>query len=213
MQANQRLVANDGYEVALFPLPYLYMSQDEGGDFSHQGTYNIDLLGWGVSGRIYNAPLYAPCTMKLLHYWSAYSSGNMQVWESTNIVHLPNGSLDYLTLMVAHSNNPPYTSLGTIVTQGTYFYTTGTYGVATGDHCHTCLGQGQYQGFTVRPTGHEDLTNRIHYWDGVFVNDTTILQGYNHNWQTWTQPIPPTPTDESKFPWYIYFRKRRNGFK
>ena len=45
MIANQTLVAPDGYEVALFPMPYLYMTQDEGGDYSHLGTYNIDCVG------------------------------------------------------------------------------------------------------------------------------------------------------------------------
>ena len=35
MLAGQKLVAKDGKEVALFPMPYLYMTQNEGGDFSH----------------------------------------------------------------------------------------------------------------------------------------------------------------------------------
>ena len=67
MRAGETLVANDGYEVALFPLPYLYMSQDEGGDYSHEGTYNIDFLGYSSSGRVYDAPIYAPCTCKVVY--------------------------------------------------------------------------------------------------------------------------------------------------
>ena len=54
MIAHQRLVATDGYEVCLFPLSYLNMSQDEGGDYSHAGTLCIDFLGWGANGRVYN---------------------------------------------------------------------------------------------------------------------------------------------------------------
>ena len=157
--------------------------------------------------------MYAPCSMKLLYYWTAYASGNMQVWESINPVHLPNGAVDYLTLMVAHANYPPITTTGSTVNQGDHFYNTGTYGQVTGDHCHTCIGQGHYQGFTVRqPGGHEDLTNRIHYWDGVYVNDTTIVQGFNHNWVIWDVPVPPTPTsiEFNKFPWVLYARKFRN---
>lgn len=213
MRAGQTLVASDGYEVALFELPYLYMSQDEGGDFSHVGTYNIDLLGWDANGRVYNAPMYAPCTMKLLYFWTAYANGNMQVWESTNRVHLANGQLDYLTLMVAHANNPPFSATGSIVAQGQHFYNTGTYGYVTGDHCHTCVGQGQYQGFTVRPPeNHEDLTNRIHYWDALYINDTTVVQGYGHNWKTWDEPTPPTPVEMlKKFPWVLYARNFREN--
>lgn len=216
MRAGQTLVANDGYEVALFHMTYLRMSQDEGGDYSHVGTYNIDLIGWGPNGRILAAPMYAPCKMKLLHYWTAYANGNMQVWESVNKVHLANGQLDYLTLMVAHDNNPPYSTIGTVVNQGTLFYHTGTYGQVTGDHVHTCVGQGRYQGFTTRPPqNHEDLTNRIHYWNGLYVNDTVISQGYGHNWKTWSEPTPtPTPYTESDgFPWFIYYNRWKRNLR
>ena len=213
MQAGQRLVASDGYEVALFPLPYLYMSQDEGGDFSHIGTYNIDFLGWGANGRIYQAPIYAPCTMKVVYTGLSYAGGNQVIFESVNPVHLANGNLDYLTIAFAHDSNPPYTTIGQVVNQGDLCYHTGTYGNVTGDHVHSCLGQGHYQGQTQRPPENRwDLVNRIHYWDGVYVNDTTIVQGYSHNWITCTGPIPPTPTPtRSKFPWVLYARKFREG--
>ena len=216
MQAGQRLVARDGYEVALFPLPYLRMSQDEGGDYSHQGTYNIDLLGWSSSGRVYNAPIYAPCTMKVVGYFNnGEAGGHNVIFESVNKVHLANGSLDYLTIAFAHAARPPYTTVGQVVSQGQICYYTGTYGYVTGDHTHTCAGQGHYVGYTTRKTGHMDLTNRIHYWDAVYVNDTVISIGYGHNWRTWEEPPtpPPTPTGRSKFPWYIYQRKRRELWK
>jgi hypothetical protein len=209
MIANQRLVAPDGYEVALFPLKYLNMSQDEGSDYSHQGTYNIDFLGWGSNGRVYNCPIYAPCTMKVVNTWLNYAGGNTVTFESVNKVHLPNGQLDYLTISFSHDNNPPYTTLGAIVNQGDLCYHTGTYGNVTGDHIHTCLGQGTYQGYTTRPSGHMDLTNRIHYWEGVYVNDTTIINGYNHNWLTWTIPPTPTITRKNRFKWILYSKKLR----
>ena len=212
MYAGQRMVASDGYEVALFPMPYLRMSQDEGGDYSHQGTYNIDLLGWSSSGRVYNAPVYAPCTMKVVAYWNNYAGGNQLTFESVNRVHLANGALDYLTIAFAHDSSPPVTAIGAVVNQGDLCYHTGTYGQVTGDHTHTCAGQGQYVGYTTRPGGHMDLTNRIHYWDALYVNNTVISQGFNHNWIEWTGPTPPPPTDRTnKFPWFIYWRKRRNG--
>ena len=211
MYAGQRMVASDGYEVALFPMPYLRMSQDEGGDYSHQGTYNIDLLGWNSNGRVYNAPMYAPCTMKVVAYWNNYAGGNQITFESVNKVHLANGALDYLTIAFAHDASPPVTAIGAVVNQGDLCYHTGTFGQVTGDHCHTCAGQGQYQGYTTRPTGHMDLTNRIHYWDALYVNNTTISQGFHHDWRTWSGPTPPPVERTSKFPWYIYWRKRRNG--
>lgn len=206
MTAGQKLVASDGYEVALFPMPYLYMSQDEGGDYSHVGTYNIDLLGWGFNGRLYQAPIYAPCTMKVVDAILSYGGGNNVVFESVNPVHLANGQLDYLTIAFGHDSNPPYTTIGTIVQQGDLCYHTGTYGNVTGDHTHTCCGQGHYTGYTTREGGHQDLTNRIHYWDAVYVNNTVIEQGFNHNWRDYTYN---TISGKNKFPWVLYSRKLR----
>lgn len=203
MIANQTLVANDGYEVALFPMPYLYMTQDEGGDYSHTGTYNIDFVGYNGSAVITNAPLYAPCTMKVTSYSPGTVGGNAVIFESTNKVHLPNGNLDYLTVMFMHDNNPPYTTAGQVVNQGQLCYHTGTYGQVTGDHVHSCLGQGQGGTFVQRSSGNYDLSNRIHYWDGVYVNDTTIIQGYNHNWQEWHGEPMPTTVVKRKFPWAV----------
>lgn len=211
MIANQTLVAPDGYEVALFPMPYLYMSQDEGGDYSHSGTYNIDLLGYDENGRVYNAPIYAPCKMKVVSTNLTYAGGNNVTFESVDKVHLPNGALDYLCIEFSHDNNPPITIIGAVVNQGQLCYHTGTYGYVTGDHVHTCTGQGHYQGITEREPGNWDLTNRIHYWDGVYVNDTIISVGYGHDWKIWESPTPPLP-QKNRFPWVLYanrFRMRR----
>lgn len=197
MLANQTLVAQDGYEVCLFPMPYLYMTQDEGGDYSHAGTYAIDFVGFNGSSVITNAPLYAPCSMRCRIAPSGGSNG--EIWDSVDKVHLPNGQLDYITLEVEHSNNPPYHYVGATVSQGQLFYTTGNAGWATGDHVHICIGQGAGGVLVQRSTGNWDLSNRIHMWDGLFVNDTTIIQGYGHNWQTWDEPvIPPKVWGEHK---------------
>jgi len=211
MIAGQRLVAQDGYEVALFPMPYLYMTQDEDGDYSHAGTYNLDFVGYNGISVITRAPLYAPCTMRVISYHTGTVGGNAVIWESTNPVHFADGTLDYMTLMFMHDNSPPYTSVGQTVTQGQLCYRTGTYGYVTGDHVHSCLGRGRGGYFVQRPSGNYDLSNRIHYWDGVFVNDTTIIRGYGHNWVKYHGVTPPTPTKkvQKNFPWVLYARKLR----
>lgn len=209
MTAGQQLVASDGYEVALFPMPYLYMTQDEGGDYSHTGTYNIDFVGYDGSGVVYTAPIYAPVSMKVISYHGTYNGGNAVIFESLNKVHLPNGQLDYLTVMFMHCDNPPYKTVGDIVYQGQLCYRTGTYGYVTGDHVHSCLGQGRGGYFVQRSSGNYDLSNRIHYWDGVFVNNTVIVQGYNHNWQTWRGQPQPVENEDRGFPWVLYARKLR----
>ena len=204
MIANQTLVADDGYEVALFPLEYLYMTQDEGGDFSHAGTYNIDFVGYNGTAVVTQCPIYAPCTMKLVFTNFTPSGGNMCVFESVDKVHLANADLDYLTISFAHDLHPPITTIGQVVNQGDLCYHTGEYGYVTGDHVHSCCGQGQFAGLTERQSGNWDLTNRIHYWDAVFVNDTGIVQGYGHDWKDWTQPpTPPSQTRKRKFPFVV----------
>lgn len=199
MIANETLIANDGYEVCLFPLDVLYMTQDEGGDYSHEGTYNIDLVGTTV-----NAPLYAPVTMMVVGTSLTYEGGNNVKFQSVNKVHLANGNLDYLTIEFSHDNNPPVTTIGQVVAQGQLCYHTGTYGYVTGDHVHTCAGEGTYQGITQRPPhGWWDLTNRIHYWDACYINDTRVINGYGHHWKIWDEPPAPTRVVKDKFPFII----------
>lgn len=209
MTAGQQLVASDGYEVALFPMPYLYMTQDEGGDYSHTGTYNIDFVGYNGSGVVYTAPIYAPVSMKVISFHGTYTGGNAVIFESLDKVHLPNGQLDYLTVMFMHCDNPPYKTVGDIVHQGQLCYRTGTYGYVTGDHVHSCLGQGRGGYFVQRSSGNYDLSNRIHYWNGVYINNTIIIQGYNHNWQTWRGQPQPVQNEDKRFPWVLYARKLR----
>ena len=209
MTAGQQLVASDGYEVALFPMPYLYMTQDEGGDYSHTGTYNIDFVGYNGSAVVYTAPIYAPVSMKVISYHGTYTGGNAVIFESLDKVHLPNGQLDYLTVMFMHANNPPFTTVGDVVYQGQLCYYTGTYGYVTGDHVHSCLGQGRGGYFVQRSSGNFDLSNRIHYWNGVYINNTIIIQGYNHNWQTWRGQPQPVQNEDKRFPWVLYARKLR----
>lgn len=206
MLANQRLVASDGYEVMLFPLEYLYMSQDEGGDFSHAGTLAMDFLGWNSLGRVLQCPYYAPVSCTCI---ASTESAN-RIWQSNSQVHLADGSLDYVTWVVAHDNNPP--AVGTSLVQGQLMGHTGTAGNVTGDHLHLNIAKGQYANWEqVPPNNNWQLRNSMHIYDACFVNDTTIVQGYGHSWREWDGPTPPTPTGKKKkgFPWAIYGRKFR----
>lgn len=205
MRANQRLVANDGYEVLLFPLDYLYISQDEGGDFSHDGTYNMDFLGWNQNGRVYNCPYYAPCKCRLV-YQDVASAYN--IWNSVNMVHTPLG-LMYVCFMVVHDDNLPY-SVGDVINQGDVLGHTGSSGDATGDHLHLNVASGTYQGQEqVPPKNYWQLKNSEHIYDMMYVNYTTVVQGYNHNWRTYNGGVTGNYI-KSKFPWVLYARKLRS---
>ena len=204
MRANQRLVASDGYEVLLFPLEYMQISQDEYGGYSHSGILAIDFLGWGASGRILHCPYYAPCSCTCL----ATTGDNNRIWQSNNKVHLADGTVDYVSWLQAHDNNP--LPIGTVLTQGDLLGRTGTAGNVTGDHVHFNFARGTYDGWDAS-SDYRQLKNSIHIYNATYVNDTVIINGENHNWITWTQPIPPTPTSYkgSKFPWVLYARALR----
>lgn len=206
MRANQRLVARDGYEVLLFPLEYMYISQDEGGSTSHQGTYNIDFLGWNANGRVYNCPYYAPCSCTLV-YQNTTSAYN--IWNSNDLVHTPIG-LMRACFMVIHDDNLPY-SVGTTLNQGDLLGHTGSSGYATGDHVHLNVASGTYQGQEQVPPNNEwQLINSKHIYNMMYVNDTTIVNGANHNWEIYQGGVTPSSLRKNKFKWVLYAKKLRN---
>ena len=211
MQAHQTMVAQDGYEVALFPLEYMRISQGEGGSYSHAGSYAIDFLGWGANGRVYRCPCYAPVTMKVVYA----SSGTYRIFESVDKVHLADGSLDYLTIWFSHcDDNSPY-YLGRVINQGEQCNSTGTNGNVTGDHTHIICKKGKYTG-QMQVNGHWTLKGQSHCYNCLYVNDTTLVRPLNYNWKTYqggiTPPTPPIiPWRLHKFKWVLYadkFRKR-----
>lgn len=217
MLAGQTMVASDGYEVALFPLPYMYISQGEmmSSSYSHYNTYNMDFLGYDANGRVLNCPLYAPFTMSVVALWD-YNGSHTVTWESVNKVHFADGSLDYMTIEFTHANNPPYHTIGDTVSQGQLCYYTGTYGQVTGDHVHMCAGKGHYDGYQQRTGGHYDLKNRYHLYDSLYKNDTVIVyDSHSYNWRDYsggtTPPSPPSPSSwpTTRFPWPVITRKLR----
>ena len=208
MIANQKLIANDGKEVMLFPLPYMYISQPEGGSYSHAGTLQIDFLGWDANGRVYNCPYYAPCTCRCVATTDA--STNNRVYQSTSEVHLADGTTGYVTFEMAHDNFPAH-GVGEIIQQGALLGHTGT-ATGVGDHMHFQCARGTYAGWTQNQYGNWMLVNEMHIYDACYVNDTVIVDGENYNWRTYDGPIEPTEEKKKhEFKWVLYARKFREG--
>lgn len=212
MIRNQTLRATDGKEVALFPLEFMYISQGElmPSEWSHYNTYNMDFWGWGTNGRIYSCPMYAPCKLQLVSLWD-YNGSHTTTWESVDLVHLADGSLDYLTIGFAHADNPPYHTIGDIVNQGDLIYYTGTYGETTGDHVHITCGKGRFSSYVERVGGHYDLDNRTHIYDALYVNGTIIEHDeHNYPWLIYREEDNPTGRKKSHFPWVLYTNKKED---
>lgn len=201
MKPNQKMTDSEGNEVALFPLRYLHMSQGE-----HQ-LYALDFLGWNANGRVYNCPCYAPFTCRVTFTGNDHN----MICQSLNKVRFVDGTLDYATVLVAHSMTAP-PRLGTIFTQGQLWYHTGNYGrFTTGDHLHMEVAKGRVSW----AVGGLHLKNPYHMWNMLAVNDTVISAGMSLNWREYKGGVtPPTPEEKKtkhRFPWVLYARKLRGG--
>lgn len=214
MLKGQTLKASDGHEVMLFPLPYMYISQGENGSYSHQGTLNIDFIGYSKSGRVYKAPMYAPCSCKCVKTIDSYNKG--RIFQSLDKVWTPKG-LQYVTFMNFHDNNP-IAKVGSKFKQGELYAHTGTAGGVTGDHTHFNAAKGKYAEWEkVPPKNHGQLVNSTHIYDICYVNDTVLKKDYGYPWKTYNvspTPVVPTISEIDRFPWVLYarkFRKTRQG--
>ena len=205
MVAGERLFDNNGYEVPLFPMEYMNISQGEGGSYSHNSA--MDFLGWNAQGRVYQCPYYAPCTCKCVAH---FGTGN-STWESVNPVHLPDGTITKITFCFDHDEGTLF-PIGTVKTQGDLIGHSGTAGMVTGDHMHFNTAIGTYDGYVLIPgTQWYELKNSSHIYNTIFVNNTVLYNDYGYNWQIYQggSPTPPTPTTEHRFPWVLYARKLR----
>ena len=210
MRAGQTLVDDQGHQVALFPLEYMNISQGEGGSYSHSGTYAIDFLGWGAGGRVNNCPCYAPVDIKCVYA----SSISYRIFESLNKVHFADGTLDYLTIWFNHGDHNADIHVGDIFRQGEKCNETGTTAGAgstpvTGDHTHIIIGKGKYIG-QKQVNNNWTLRNQIHMYNGLFINDTVLIDDNNYNWKTFNGGSPSPSTKKYRFKWVLYAKKLRD---
>ena len=216
MRPLQKLYDNNGYQVALFPLQELYISQGDTGTFSHDYSryYATDCLGYINGSRVYRCPCYAPCDIELI--WKD-STECCAMWKSVNKVHLSNGTINYIGIIIYHDNdieNNSYYPIGTVKQMGQEFCKTGTGARVTGDHLHIEVGVGvpnlsQYRYHFLDNTS----CKRIRIFNALYINDTTIIQNWTgYNWKTYQGGSPtPTPTTKKyKFKWVLYANKIRN---
>lgn len=185
MRANQKLVAIDGYEVALFPCEAMYLTPAR--DPDEHDVLALDFLPYDTNGnRITGMNCYAPFTGKIVYTGNDHNC----ILESDNLVHAPDGTLKYMRVLVAHSWTAPV--LNTHYTQGDLFYTTGNYGQSTGEHLHMEVATVDNKSIQYWNSGGIGIYNAIHIWLALYVNDTVMLRPKDYPWQTYgVPPLPP----------------------
>lgn len=201
MRPNQKLVANDGYEVCLFPCETLYLTEVR--DPDEHDVLALDFLPRNISGQVITAmPCYAPFSGTLVYTGNDHNC----ILESDDFVHMPDGSLEYGRVLVAHSFQIPVQ--GTHYNQGDLFYTTGNYGQSSGEHLHMEVAHVSSKSIQYWNTGGIGIYGAIHIWNAMYVNDTVLLRPEDYNWVEW-EVQPTTKKEIKKFPWVLYARKLR----
>lgn len=205
MTPGQRLVASDGYEVALFPCQTLYLS--EARDPDEHDVLALDFLPRNIAGQSITAmPCYAPFSGTLVYTGNDHNC----ILESDDLVHMPDGSLEYGRVLVAHSFQAPV--LGTHYNQGDEFYKTGNYGYSFGEHLHMEVAHVSSKSVQYWNNGGIGIYGAIHMWNSLYVNNTVLLRPEDYPWAIWDGPVPPPVEDKKKihrFPWVLYARKFR----
>lgn len=203
MTPSQRLVASDGYEVCLFPCEVLYLTPDR--DPDEHDVLALDFLPYNLAGqRITAMPCFAPFSGTIVYTGNDHNC----ILESDDLVHMPDGSLEYGRVLVAHSFQAPV--LNTHYTQGQEFYRTGDYGLSQGEHLHMEVAHVSNKNTQYWNNGGIGIYGAIHMWNSMYVDNTLLLRPENYPWQEWG--VTPVPTEEKKrkrFPWSIYDRKIR----
>ena len=126
-------------EKPIYPSPYMRITQgyNEG---THVDSFAIDEAG--MDGGI--DYILAPFTGVIK---KIYRQDANEVWlESLEPVEYPDGTIDYMTMMFAHSNDVSNLFIGKKINQKDRFYFEGTKGNATGNHCHFECGKGKFSG-------------------------------------------------------------------
>ena len=184
MVAGQKLVAPDGYEVALFPCEALYLSPAREPD--EHDVLALDFLPYNTDGeRITAMKCYAPFSGKIVYTGNDHNC----ILQSTDKVHAPDGSLKYMRILVAHSEVAPV--LGRTYQQGDEFYTTGNYGFSFGEHLHMEVATVDDKSDQYWNDSWVGIYGAIHMWNALYVNNTKLLRLEDYNWRTYD--IPPLP--------------------
>lgn len=164
----EETLRDDGLEYAIFPMEYLSITQTSG-EGTHLCNWAVDLAGQDTGIDEF----YAPFTLRIVRIQSGYNI----VWaQSVDKVHLANGGLDYVTVLLEHSNNIDGLYVGQVIPQGQVFYTEGTAGNAVGNHVHCEFGLGEYvdEGSYHADDGRVAINNGIAANEILFLTRSTL---------------------------------------
>lgn len=180
MVKGQKLFASDGYQVCLYPLESIRITQTCHGSTSHSSNKVSNTGLWDVTGVTGDNPkgyIYAPFDGIVMAVITGYVNGNQTMIQSKKKVHLANGKLDYACFGFAHDNVLDI-KVGQEVSQGDFIGNCGSYGNVTGVHSHFLIGEGKWKHGTTIPTIESKNGTKIFYMDNAIdIDDMFYING------------------------------------
>ncbi len=164
-------------ERPIYPLKNMRITQGYG-EGTHVDSYAIDDAGENTSIEEVYAPFSG--TIKKI-----YTQDANEVWlESNNPVEYPDGTIDYMTILFAHTNDISKLYVGKKIKQKEAFYKEGISGNATENHCHIECAKGKYQspGWFANAKGYYVIINGKKPEECLWIDDNTNVindNGYN----------------------------------
>ncbi|MBR5446510.1 MAG: hypothetical protein IKV57_10315 [Clostridia bacterium] len=166
----QGITNSAGQDLALFPADSMRITQTAFDTYSHMRQNAIDM-------QPTNSMAFAPFNAKIVRMDPGYGPCN-GVWiQSVDKVRYADGSYDYMTVLFMHDDNISNLSVGQMLTQGEYFYQSGTTGNSSGAHIHLAVYRGQYR------DDMEFASGDVYAKDAFFVLDDTVIHNdYGIEW-------------------------------
>ncbi len=167
-------------EKPLYPTTFMRISQGYG-EGTHKDSYAIDDAGKDTGISKIKAP-FTGIIKKI------YPNDANEVWlESAEEVEYPDGTIDYMTIMFAHANDVSNLFVGKRINRGEEFYSEGTKGNVTGNHCHLECGKGKFTGtgWHKNNSGYYSINNGKKPEECLWIDKTiTILNNHNYQFKT-----------------------------
>ncbi|MBO5138171.1 MAG: hypothetical protein J6B89_00840 [Bacilli bacterium] len=181
-------------EKPLYPLKNMRITQGYG-EGTHIDSFAIDDAGKDTGIENVFAPFTG--TIKKI-----YQNDANEVWlESIDKVEYSDGTIDYMTMMFAHSNNVSHLKVGQIINKGTPFYSEGTKGNATGNHCHFECGRGKFEGsgWHKNSKGYWIINNSKNPQECLWIDETiTIINNNNYNFKKIETEVIASPKEDNQ---------------
>ncbi len=182
-------------EKPLYPSYYMRITQGYNIG-THKNSFAIDDGGKDQGIGKLRAP-YTGIVRKI------YQNDANEVWlESIEPVEYPDGTTDFMTIMFAHANDVSNLFVGQRINQGEEFYSEGTKGNATGNHCHIECGKGKFTGtgWYKNGSGYYSINNGKKPEECLWIDDkVTVLNNNNYNFKmlNTVEEITPPPVDNN----------------